>query len=270
MHIMPQGVALEVDTKTISQIIHELSYAQARFGDRLNTLFDDHAAASISERAEPYAAFRTRSPDVSEESLDALRSAYDRYARVASGRIAQSEATLPSLWMEPGNLGLYRRVYLPHEILTWGGDVRQMFPVTCRRLVDRGIDVSMFVDFWFQQPFGVLHRRPHHQPPRGWVECSRDVGDIGREGAIGICQNREVHCLSDAYGRRLSLSNIGYHPDGGHISDDENRVARAAADILTGSDLTLHDRPAYRGVDRCRGVDRTLLLELGNFLIRLA
>ena len=54
--------------------------------------------------------------------------------------------------MEPGNLGLYRRVYLPHEILTWGGDVRQMFPDTCRQLVDRGIDVSMFVDFWFRQP----------------------------------------------------------------------------------------------------------------------
>ena len=147
-----KGVALEVDTKTISHIVDELTYAHARFGDRLNTLFDDHAAASISERAEPYAAFRTRSPDVSEESLDALRSAYDRYARVASGRIAQSEATLPSLWMEPGNLGLYRRVYLPHEILTWGGDVRQMFPDTCRQLVDRGIDVSMFVEFWFRQP----------------------------------------------------------------------------------------------------------------------
>jgi len=76
--------------------------------------------------------------------------------------------------------------------------------------------------------------------------------------------------FSDAYGRRLSLSNIGYHPDGGHISDDENRVARAAADILARSDLALHDRPAYRGVDRSRGIDRTPLLELGNFLIRLA
>jgi hypothetical protein len=35
-------------------------------------------------------------------------------------------------------------------------------------------------------------------------------------------------------------------------------------------DLALHDRPGDRRVDRGRGIDRPLLLELGDFLIGLA
>ena len=51
--------------KRFRNIIDELSYAHARFGDRLNTLFDDHAAASSLNVLNPMPLLAQRSPDVS-------------------------------------------------------------------------------------------------------------------------------------------------------------------------------------------------------------
>jgi hypothetical protein len=47
---------------------------------------------------------------------------------------------------------MYRSIYLPYEILHWGGDVASMFPDSCRRLVGRGVPLSRFISFWFSRP----------------------------------------------------------------------------------------------------------------------
>jgi hypothetical protein len=47
---------------------------------------------------------------------------------------------------------VYATQYLPYEILSWGGDVRMMFPQTCDVLDQLGISLSRFVEFWFAHP----------------------------------------------------------------------------------------------------------------------
>jgi hypothetical protein len=66
-----------------------------------------------------------------------------------TGRAAQG---LPVLGGDVWTLPLYVEHYLPHEILEWGGAVREMFPETCRSLDRAGIVVEEFVSFWFREP----------------------------------------------------------------------------------------------------------------------
>jgi hypothetical protein len=49
-------------------------------------------------------------------------------------------------------LNLYRSVYLPYEILHWGGKVEDMFVESCRRLRERDVSLDGFVAFWFREP----------------------------------------------------------------------------------------------------------------------
>ena len=56
-------------------------------------------------------------------------------------------------------LELYRTQYLPYEILTWGGDLRMMFPRGCQLLDEHNVPLRSFCDFWFSQsrPSEVLY-----------------------------------------------------------------------------------------------------------------
>lgn len=59
---------------------------------------------------------------------------------------------LPVLGQDESGLAHYLGHYLPHEILEWGGVVRDMFPDTCRELERAGIPLNDFVRFWFREP----------------------------------------------------------------------------------------------------------------------
>jgi len=74
---------------------------------------------------------------------------YERYARMITGQSAQAPL---SRGVDPEGLAIYRRDYLPYEILQWGGDLRDMFPESCRRLDQAAIPLGRFVDFWFSEP----------------------------------------------------------------------------------------------------------------------
>jgi hypothetical protein len=50
------------------------------------------------------------------------------------------------------DLDLYRFVYLPYEILHWGGKVEDMFVESCGRLRARDVSLDGFVAFWFREP----------------------------------------------------------------------------------------------------------------------
>ena len=50
------------------------------------------------------------------------------------------------------DLTYYRLVYLPNEILHWGGELGDMFPHTNRLLNDAGVRPIDFVTFWFNRP----------------------------------------------------------------------------------------------------------------------
>lgn len=140
-----KGLALEVDTKPEELIVDEF----ARFSQRYATVFPRKADAGIScDRG--VTSFQ-RKP-VSASIRRTLGEAYDYYARVVTGR-AEPEG---SEWNGPSScadqLETYRSIYLPYEILHWGGEVESMFPESCRRLNKEGVPLSQFVTFWFRRP----------------------------------------------------------------------------------------------------------------------
>ncbi|MEP6888951.1 MAG: DUF692 family multinuclear iron-containing protein [Nitrospirales bacterium] len=150
-----KGLALEVDTKSIAQIVDELGQVQERFGKRLSLVCHAPQLPSVAEPPHDRTARDSVAVKSDSAAVNTLRRQYDRYARVVSGQVNVSESGLPSRWLEPGSLDLYRETYLPHEILHWGGDLHDMFPGTCRQLAREGIELSGFVDFWFREPHSL-------------------------------------------------------------------------------------------------------------------
>jgi uncharacterized protein (UPF0276 family) len=190
-----KGLALEVDTKSIPQIVHELHQVQQRFGERLISVCDSVQTASGTGALHDDFAGGSIASEPPAEAIDALRRQYERYARVVSGHINASQTGLPSRWLEPGNLDVYRQTYLPHEILHWGGDLRDIFPEACRQLAREEIDLSAFVSFWFREP------HPLSQPYDFFLlkldrfpRFIREVLPAGFEHAV-----READALREAY-----------------------------------------------------------------------
>ena len=141
-----RGLALEVDTKPIPLIVDEF----ARFSEHY---------AWVCSRMKPVeavshegAALSIQTPPMSVASRQALGADYERYARVVTG---QAEPAGPE-WGQPtaciDDLDTYRSVYLPYEILVWGGEVEAMFPDTCSGLTGQGVALSQLVPFWFNRP----------------------------------------------------------------------------------------------------------------------
>jgi uncharacterized protein (UPF0276 family) len=141
-----KGLALEVDTKPVELIVDEF----ARFSQRYATVFP------LGKAGTRVSGGRVDKPvqrePVSASIRHALGEAYDQYARVVTGR-AKPEG---SEWNQPPTctegLETYRSVYLPYEILHWGGEVEAMFPKSCRQLTEEDASLSRFVPFWFRQP----------------------------------------------------------------------------------------------------------------------
>lgn len=157
-----KGVALEVDTKPIPVIVEEFAEAHARFGPKIaHELRDAHN--SLSSLSCLSRLFRHKNDQTDQrdriDQIDisaslapetrSLSEQYDRYAQIVTGRAATS---LPVLGQDASALPLYVEHYLPHEILEWGGVVRDMFPETCRSLDRAGIALDGFVRFWFREP----------------------------------------------------------------------------------------------------------------------
>ncbi|MDR4478282.1 MAG: DUF692 family protein [Nitrospira sp.] len=151
-----KGVALEVDTKPVATIVTEFR----RFCDRFETLAGgvEQAGQSASLRwprpeMVPYA--ESRRPLTSAEQATLSRQ-YQAYVRFVSGRPSQPSVSMTE---EPTLLGgslddlnRYREIYLPYELLHWGGELQDMFPKTCRMLAETLLPLERFVPFWFSRP----------------------------------------------------------------------------------------------------------------------
>ncbi len=141
-----KGLALEVDTKPVGLIVDEFAEFSRRYGalfDRLNNAEQagpDFEVRSVSEgpRATPAA--------------QTLEAAYDRYARVLTGKTEPVGTEWSHDQAGIQDLELYRSIYLPYEILHWGGKMEDMFVESCRRLTERDVSLDEFVAFWFSEP----------------------------------------------------------------------------------------------------------------------
>ncbi|MCA1958598.1 MAG: hypothetical protein LDL14_08745, partial [Nitrospira sp.] len=142
-----RGLALEVDTKAVPLIVKEFSEFRGRYAGVFSERRRLEKTLVSDEKI-----FATPNECTSAVVRSALESAYERYARVVSG---QAEPVGPE-WAQPtaciDELDLYRSIYLPYEILFWGGDVRAMFPESCGRLDEKGVPLSTFISFWFERP----------------------------------------------------------------------------------------------------------------------
>jgi hypothetical protein len=80
-----------------------------------------------------------------------LEADYVRYARIASGQEPPDGPAWNAVTDDPSGLERYIHVYLPHEILHWGGEVIDMFSETCKGLKEQGLSLDDFVPWWFQR-----------------------------------------------------------------------------------------------------------------------
>jgi hypothetical protein len=80
-----------------------------------------------------------------------LEADYVRYARIASGQEPPDGPAWNAVTDDPSGLERYIHVYLPHEILLWGGEVIDMFSETCKGLKEQGLSLDDFVPWWFQR-----------------------------------------------------------------------------------------------------------------------
>lgn len=155
-----KGVALEVDNKAVPQIVQEFQQFVERFAswDALSRSAQParrdagrpalHAERRAEKLTQPVV--RVREAHAGEQEL---LGQYGRYAGLVTGqRWTDPPLDVPALGLEPGALDAYRRAYLPHEILCWGGDLRDMFPETCRRLDQADISLESFVCYWVREP----------------------------------------------------------------------------------------------------------------------
>lgn len=140
-----KGLALEVDTKQVELVVDEF----ARFSGRYEALFSrlgnteqavlDSEVRSVSEEPKSTVATQT------------LGVAYDRYARVLAGQTEPVGTEWSQDQTSNQDLDFYRSVYLPYEILHWGGKMEDMFVESCRRLSARDVSLDGFVVFWFRE-----------------------------------------------------------------------------------------------------------------------
>ncbi|MBD0315135.1 MAG: DUF692 family protein [Nitrospiraceae bacterium] len=139
-----RGLALEVDTKPVAMIVEEFRRFYRRYEHCMAAPEDQSGQLTVSHVGE-------RDP-VPQATRDVVIAAYRRYAGVISGSAEPAGPEWTSRTACDEHLDLYRQVYLPYEILQWGGELGTMFPETCRRLAECAIPLSSFLPFWFREP----------------------------------------------------------------------------------------------------------------------
>lgn len=141
-----KGMALEVDMKPEELIVEEFATFDQRYLSVFRRMHVEDRE-SLEREAQP-----AREQVMSSHDKQALAEAYDRYARVVAGRAEPFGEEWSGGQACFDELALYRSVYLPYEILHWGGDVRDMFPDSCRGLTEMHVPLAEFVRFWFREP----------------------------------------------------------------------------------------------------------------------
>lgn len=145
-----RGLALEVDTKDPALIRQEFEDFRRRFEWWKPTESWSKAVADGNRQhvscAPPVAPLH--------KDIENLVCHYDAYIREVTGRSAVgSDRQL----CEPNcdaaaTIGYYVQDYLPHEILEWGGNIREMFPKTMQIVNQEGVLLDDFVQWWFDSP----------------------------------------------------------------------------------------------------------------------
>ncbi len=143
-----KGMALEVDTKEIGAIVQEFT----RFRERFDGWQPRRKQGGDSDLAvTPSVTYGGHPSGPSDSDRVQLQADYRWYAETAAG-MNEAGASPFEQGLDRTMLALYQKAYLPHEILHWGGDLRTMFPETCRLLDQAELSLDRFVSYWFREP----------------------------------------------------------------------------------------------------------------------
>jgi uncharacterized protein (UPF0276 family) len=142
-----RAVALEVDTKPVPLVVEEFDRALRRIGPTVAHLTATRTPTPQAVLDPLEVPGRTHASDAGRD----LETDYVRYAQIASGQHPPVGPQWEAVAEDPSGLERYIHVYLPHEILHWGGKITDMFPETCRCLAEQGVSLYQFVLWWFEQ-----------------------------------------------------------------------------------------------------------------------
>ena len=145
-----RAVALEVDTKPIKTIVDEYAEAVRRFSIPVQQTMA--RGMDVEQSIGPIPCSMSVQGPVCQSDRQQLRDDYARYARIISGQAPMTGLEWEEAAGDTTGVTRYSTSYMPYEILHWGGDLKEMFPQTCRILAERGINLSAFVTFWFRSP----------------------------------------------------------------------------------------------------------------------
>lgn len=142
-----KGIALEVDNKRISLICQEIRTLIEKVDPVMTPLPQGWESVAVFQPIpETPERDRTTSTKVG-HLLNNQNHHYVEFIRSAMSHRPKVEREYEEEGLEESDY--YFAQFLPYEILSWGGDVREMFPQACRLLDQQAIPLNRFVDFWF-------------------------------------------------------------------------------------------------------------------------
>lgn len=149
-----KGIALEVDNKAISLICRELEFVQGQFGEQVERIRHRFSGdLEMPMEGEP------RHVDTADShSLDSLHQEmgkqYADYLSLLTGGNVETIAGRVAIPIESREgVQVYASQYLPQEILSWGGNLSEMFPQSCEALKRHNMGLERFLEFWFATPW---------------------------------------------------------------------------------------------------------------------
>ncbi len=153
-----KGIALEVDNKAIPLICEELKLVKERLGSQKGSFWKGPGHREDRKHTLATREFNDEKSFITEGSVQTLVRSYENMVEYLSSAHPDPHAQLVNWGIVDGDrtegLALYRDQYLPYEILSWGGDLRMMFPRGCQLLDQHQIPLEGFCDFW------LSHHRP--------------------------------------------------------------------------------------------------------------
>lgn len=148
-----KGVALEVDTKPVAAIVTEFRRFLDRFESKVHCV-EQTGRIDTSQQERPDAFQRHYAGSVlTSDEQATLHRQYEGYVELVTtpDRVPTTQE-LSLLGGSLDDLNRYRKTYLPHELLHWGGELRDMFPRTSRLMAATNTPLERFIPFWFDKP----------------------------------------------------------------------------------------------------------------------